>query len=793
MENKQLIIFDINTNNLTAILNRIDKCTLDNKMEISKINESNSRLDQTKELINESLLKIEATEGKFMSIFQSVDNQSLKLRNIELELLSYKSCNNSINNNYIEMKSNTESKLLELEAKINNITLNMITKKDIEGFENIIEENISLTNKISSLEENIINQQKEINEEKESNNLIKNDVSNKINSLYSETRLQNKTYFDKIKVIINDMETKIDQNKLAYKKVNDDLLKITDFIDKEHNVNLRKIDSNDIISKNLNNSNIICIADNNNNQQTPLYKRKSSVITNLNINETLIEANDNEESISNANNNNDENNNISNNDLNYSINKQISYNKNSEYNLKKQVLLKTNSFNMNQISTDNILNSQFNNDFNKTKQTLQLNNFKLNKNQLKKNSKENNLNIVNITLTINKIEDKINELSNNIESINKYIKLIEKDYDISFKKNLKKPSILSSINNISNNKIRNSLIINQDAKNNESKYFIDNYEYENLNDNKVNTSDRTYIEFAEKIKNDIIKDIININLEKDQNTIKIKDSNNSLRSNNNVCNNKYNNNLIKYNHTKIESNEVINTLEKSIEDIKLSIINLQQYTKTLLKENELIILDKFHKEIEINHKNLFDLNQKEISLNIQGLNNAFDIKFKEYDNFKSLINNALSISEETLSNLFYSNNLLLDNKNSEENKPILKISDGFNKFKDFIKKLTNTLKLLTEYSYKTNCKQENIINLASQKLRKEVKEENFELSSSLKEQLKNIATKLSKEIDSKAEVTIIQKLIDSIDDKFSNEMNKKVNKIDIKNSQNNLSKKVSSI
>ena len=113
--------------------------------------------------------------------------------------------------------------------------------------------------------------------------------------------------------------------------------------------------------------------------------------------------------------------------------------------------------------------------------------------------------------------------------------------------------------------------------------------------------------------------------------------------------------------------------------------------------------------------------------------------------------------------------------------------------KEFLKKVTLSMKSIFETLEKVSKKQDNMLLIFSNKLKNELREENNHMSKSLKDDIKNVVEKFSLELKTKAEVNLIHKFANQLDDKMETEMSKKLDKTEIKQKTSVMNRKVNNI
>lgn len=874
-ESNQYIDISINTDNLKSSLMKLEKSIFDNSNAINEFKQNLNRINLIKEQVSESLVKIEATEGKFLLAFDNINNFKSNLKDLEdnkeIVKLEISNLSNSI-----------DRKLKELEDKVKiveNHSIYYLTKEDvdimitskIEDFKakyNINENNLTNIQKSSN---NILRYKKQKKSQANlniadsdnivnANQIVENSIAEKIDdekvdlefdlnknqsnkkAYSSNSNKEKEEGEDNNEVVEEDDESKFDDDyviDLIQKQfeimmkdfkdsvINNTKLMISDYT-KKSDTTLDVLKNNqELLENKLENTNesnkLIELRLKEINYNMKIYENnKISKETEQTKNNSDIFFNNNKDNVS-IRSENYKNNNISNSirllsDVNndilidkYNSDSGINLNTNFENNNFPD---KTNEFKIKRVrgNEDNIndlSNNIANNENNKTKysrkETGKTNNTNIRdwenlQNEQNKN-KEQNFNIL-----IRQLDYRINELRYDLTETDKRLEKIN----------------VSKVASVNDNQKNKGNSITKRPKN----VTVTEDTYEN---NEINAVNNQFIEFNEielynrlynklmldlyqKLKgNDKINLLLNNELNKSKKT--------SLDKGDDI-NKESSSNLISFGNKKLKGdvenihNDVYDLiknnriLEDSMNKLKEELLYFQDNIAKLIDSKESNIFKKVMDAVLNENKNsISDVNlqikmrmdelYRYIDNNIQSQDSfrtEMKINVYSYDeifnNLKNIINNnpSLGLNIGSISNANSSPNNDQSNNNNESKAKIYGIS-----IKDFLRKLSIIIKSMYENLDKVTKKQESMLNIISNRLRLELKEENQNLSKLLKDDIKKIVENFSSELNSKAEVKLIEKLANQIEEKFDYEISKKLDKNEIKKNTNILNRKVSYI
>lgn len=826
----QLIDFTINTDNLSGTLGKLERGIIDNNNAINEFKQNFEKVNSIKDQVSESLLKIEATEGRFLIAFSSLDSYSDKLRDLEkslednrkdiqkqalaaderhslLEEKIYKL--NKSNDNYmtkdeVDILISSALEDFKIKFKLNELYDKLSKNSEVNKNQNkkktsinketiIVDGDLKNNNNLSSLlNENVIN----IGENRVENDTIDNNKSNVniiIDKRSSYEEVGEDSYYN---------NTKNDQVNKKIKEATDDVLNTV-------NRTLREL------------TNSIKIVEEKVNLESDLFKHNLEFLNQFskNIEEEIKHLGKFRQDDGKSEDSHLMSSDIHNNSHDLRNNCIDFVDENSELKKLRQSKTLDNYISSNIENEENDNNNdtrkdggvkeknssvQIDNEKDKSKKNVKIKKSSNNKDQEKDllANEQNKKQMSNINTLIRQLEYRINELRFDLTENDKKIEKLAKNSKNDDKN--KDQSISSKTNKF--NKLSNK---QNDTSNNKS---LDNdFTLDDGNQNKQNQVFNE-MDLYNKLYNKLMFDLYQ-KLKGNQNL-------NSLFGDKDTKKSGENSTPTEQGHHgfNIESTTSANKkLRSDVENLGIIVSNLTVGNRNLeeitnrLQENFILLQDSTAKQLDAKEsifvRKIMDATVNENRIVFAEISEQ--IRHKMDDLYKKLDTNILNFEafkNETKGSILAYDELMnilkgiqissseTDIKNSSRTENDKSVNyDKKNGFtvKDFLKKLIVSFKMISDNLDKVSKKQESMLNVITDRLKNNLKEENQSLTKMMKDEIKKLVDKFSSELNTKAEIKLIEKLANQIEDKFDQEISKKLDKNEIKKNNNVLNRKVS--
>lgn len=786
-----LIELSINTEQLSKILSNLERGIIETKQSTKDFGLKLEKVDTVKDQLNESLLKVEAAEGKFMGLFHSVDEITNKIREFELGLGSFRTMNSMYIKGLEDLKKEHSERIDALEERLKLTISNYATKDDIEK---INKEIVSLENKALQVYTKFINiegiveqQNVKLKDETDVLQKFKNDVKETVDLLKTETTQQGKNGMDSLKNTTSVFTHKIEYIKKHQEKIQEELSKVCIFLESsglpKYEPELKSITDGDNDYNNKDAGNNIIIEESKIDELCDSIEEENFEAKELGSESSCNDIDAPKKRMSKFNSKPD-------------IHNDQEKSSNADDNRISKLELRQNSKNL---GTSPAISKRFS-------RQKTVNYYIKDNNQESQVSRDihHNSNAVNLASFINlqsvvkQVESKLQEIRQEVNELNRNLEILDKRTQSKNRFSNNKPIRLQSINNISTSSNPINPVTNQESTKKITKPSLP------TNDNKDN-NESSHEEEDNTLKRGIQIGTSSINIKEIMHLLKtdiekqVHDIYNSRVSY--VKAGEFKEEAMKDNSTTVQdtSNRILNNLMQSNSYMEKKVFELNS-SIALMKEN-------FARDLEdreaLQYKKINSQISKEVEKHISGLKAEMNFKNdnlnKDVDQLITGLDSAKASIKLTLYN-YEELNVMVKNISSiigkdEKKSNLIKEVNPKEKgsVKEFLKGLMITLKKLAEFTEKIHHKQENMLLMISQKLRLEMKEESVTLSANLTKDIRSIAEKFSIEVKNKADSKLIENLITDIENKFKAEITKKLDKTEVKKSQLSLTKKVSSI
>lgn len=766
-----LLEISIKTDSLEKLLNNIQQSNSELSKKVNELKKNNEKFDLIENSINDLLIKSEVGNRRINEVEESIYEKGKYINE-----LSEKIMNNNQNEVIIFIK---EELSLFKEVSLKN--------------ENLLNEVVNEINQIKKFNEKKFEEEVKRREDEENEiGLLKSEYKDMCEKINEDMRIIKEEILNEVKSYLNvNVNTNIEYN--HSNKSNEKKIEHIEKIEDTHNIN-ENIKNKEISKKETYSNNIISHIENNHKSSSKNSILKSELISNESFKEMLIDDdihndNNNKKNIESFNEIKIDLEKIKNEIFN-EINKGIG-NTNKQYENKLDKKMKENEKEI-QVIKKNIegLNDLIKEN-NEKKSNNQIENNKIRQLDISVNDKNEDFNL-NKKTTENLIphqlvNDKISFDNDGNSNNSQIISLINARIEGLYKKMNNIENQIKDYVNVSSFRIKNKTLSNYSHKPNST---IENQEYNNDKNDDENLNNLNQIDYLDEF---------------------IDIDNNHHKRNKDLD---FNNNLVYKNQSETENmNQGYNDESQKIENRVKKLEDNIKETSLDLSNKMKIIEDVINKRNKNNNTNIKEDNNYILNnLNNDDLSTKMTILYNRLENFdeknnefiKDMTNMVLSYDDLNI-NLKYISNIInkkeikdseiqntgrsSNSNNNTDNIFMVNVKKQMN-LKDFLKKLLLTIKSISDFMIKISLKQESLLQITSQKLANDMKEDSKNISSSLKSEIKILMERFNIQLKNKADVSFIESFILNMESKFKNEIQKKLDKADIQKNQNEVKKKI---